>query len=112
VGLVFDQYGAVLGEVTGRPVTYRATPAMGYVAARTQAGMPEPLARVTGAWFQAVVAGELTPTDDIERLIGRATTPLQTFLIERRSRQLNANPTCLSNRTAALLCPHDSIIDL
>ncbi|QXE35016.1 SDR family oxidoreductase [Streptomyces sp. GMY02] len=77
-----DDVATVLGEITGTPVTYQDTPIEDYVAARTRAGMPEPWARFTGAWFQAIAAGEFTPTDDIERLIGRPTTSLRAFLTD------------------------------
>ncbi|MFE4174074.1 SDR family oxidoreductase [Streptomyces sp. NPDC056909] len=81
-----DEVAAILGEVTGVPVTYQDTPVEEYIAARVRAGMPEPWARFTGAWFQAIAAGEFTPTDDIERLIGRPTTSLRAFLTQQRSR--------------------------
>ncbi|MFB7271774.1 SDR family oxidoreductase [Streptomyces sp. NPDC056244] len=81
-----DDVAAILGEITGTPVTYQDTPIEDYVAARTQAGMPEPWARFTGAWFQAIAAGEFTPTADIERLTGHPTTSLRTFLTQQRSR--------------------------
>jgi hypothetical protein len=38
--------------------------------------MPEPWARFTAAWFQALAAGEFTPAGDIERLTSRPPTPL------------------------------------
>ncbi|MGW6740102.1 NmrA family NAD(P)-binding protein [Streptomyces sp. NPDC055025] len=85
-----DDVAAVLGEITGVPVTYQDTPVEEYIAARVRAGMPEPWARFTGAWFQAIAAGEFTPTDDIERLIGRPTTSLRAFLARQRSGEANA----------------------
>jgi NAD(P)H dehydrogenase (quinone) len=55
-----DDVAAVLGDVTGEPVSY--------IDARVRAGMPEPWARFTAAWFQALAVGEFTPAGDIERL--------------------------------------------
>jgi hypothetical protein len=50
------------------------------VTARVQAGMPEPVARFTADWFQAIAAGEFAAPGDIEALTGRPPTPLATFL--------------------------------
>ncbi|MEU3186808.1 SDR family oxidoreductase [Streptomyces sp. NPDC006923] len=83
-----DDVAVILGEVTGAPVTYQDTPVEDYVAARVAAGMPEPWASFAAAWFRAMAEGEFTPTDDIERLIGRPTTSIREFLGQRRSRQV------------------------
>ena len=80
-----DHIAAALGEVTGAPVTYRDTPVESYVSARVQAGMPEPVARFTADWFQAIAAGEFAAPGDIEALTGRPPTPLAAFLAQRRS---------------------------
>jgi NAD(P)H dehydrogenase (quinone) len=65
-----DDVAAVLGDVTGEPVSYSDTLAEEYIDARVRAGMPEPWARFTAAWFQALAAGEFTPAGNIERLTG------------------------------------------
>ncbi|MBM9509475.1 SDR family oxidoreductase [Actinacidiphila acididurans] len=82
-----DDVATTLGEISGAPVTYQDTPVEDYVAARVQAGMPDPWARFTAAWFQAVAAGEFTPTTDIEHLTGRPPTSLRAFLTHHRSPQ-------------------------
>jgi NAD(P)H dehydrogenase (quinone) len=77
---------AVLSEITGERVTYQDTPVEDYASARIEAGMPEPWAWFTAAWFQATAAGAFTPTGDIEQLTGRPSTPLREFLRQRRAR--------------------------
>ena len=83
--LTLDDIAEILGEATGAPVTYEDTPIEDYVAARVEAGMPESAARFTGAWFQAIAARQFTPSDDIERFIGRPQTSVRAFLAHRRS---------------------------
>lgn len=80
-----DDVAAILGQVTGAPVTYQDTPIEDYVAARMKAGMPESWAWFTGAWFQAIAAGEFTASGDLERLLGRPPTTIRDCLAERRS---------------------------
>jgi NAD(P)H dehydrogenase (quinone) len=44
--------------------------------------MPEPLARFTVGWFQAIAVGEFAETGDIERLIGRPPTSAREFFAQ------------------------------
>ncbi len=84
--VTLEDIATIIGEITRHPVTYQDTPVEDYIAARIQAGMPEPYASFTAAWFQAIAAGEFTPSDDIENLTGRPQAPVRGFLAERRSR--------------------------
>ena len=80
-----DDVTEILSDITGTSVTYQDTPLADFVAARTAEGMPEPWARFAGAWFQASATGQFSPTNDIEQLTGRPSTPLREFLTQQRA---------------------------
>ncbi|NGZ76335.1 SDR family oxidoreductase [Saccharibacillus alkalitolerans] len=76
----YDEYAAVLAEVSGKPVVHKALPAPEAVSAMVAAGVPE-----GGAGFlihvvdAAIERGEFgLPSDDLANLIGDAYTPLKT----------------------------------
>jgi NAD(P)H dehydrogenase (quinone) len=69
----------VVSTVTGQTVTYSDLSVQDYQAFLVRAGLPEPAAASIADLDRAVAAGELyVDTADIERLLGRPATPLQT----------------------------------
>ncbi|GGN94093.1 SDR family oxidoreductase [Saccharibacillus kuerlensis] len=75
----YDEYAAVLAEVSGKLVVHKALPAPEAVSAMVSAGVPE-----GGAGFMvhvvdaAIENGEFgTPSNDLVNLIGDAYTPLK-----------------------------------
>ncbi|MGW6741398.1 SDR family oxidoreductase [Streptomyces sp. NPDC055025] len=80
-----DDYTRIVGEITGTPVTHEQISAEDYIDLLLKAGTPGQWAPFIAAWFQAMEAGEFSPTDDVERLIGRPTTSLRTVVAQRRS---------------------------
>ncbi|MDO3410006.1 SDR family oxidoreductase [Saccharibacillus sp. CPCC 101409] len=76
----YDEYAAVLAEVSGKPVRHTALPAPEAVSALVAAGVPE-----GGAGFMvhvvdtAIESGQFAaPSDDLVKLIGDDYTPLKT----------------------------------
>ena len=73
----FHELAAAIGEVLGRPVTYRAVSAEEHLEILTQAGLDEQTAGFLVALDGDIRAGALADaTGDLARLIGRPTTPL------------------------------------
>lgn len=75
----YDEYAAVLSEVSGKPVAHKALPALEAVSTLVSAGVPE-----GGAGFLihvidgAIERGEFAhPSNDLIDLIGDAYTPLK-----------------------------------
>lgn len=75
----YDEYAAVLAEVSGQPVAHKSLPAPEAVSAMVEAGVPE-----GGAGFlvhvvdAAIENGEFgSPSNDLTDLIGDAYTPLK-----------------------------------
>ncbi|GIG54306.1 NAD(P)H-binding protein [Demequina activiva] len=71
-------FADAVGRIAGRPVHLRQVDAAEHLEALIGNGVPQPWAEMTVAIDQAVRAGELdAPGDDLPRLIGRRTTPLE-----------------------------------
>ena len=74
-----DEAAALLGEAAGRSVAYTDMPVEQYAAVLAQAGLPEPVAHVLADASAAIARGELeTGSGDLQRLIGRPSTPIKT----------------------------------
>ena len=82
--VTLDDIAAIIGEIEEAPVTYQDGPVEDCVAARGDAGMPEPFAQFTAAWFRAIAPGGSASLGDVERLIDRPSTAISDFLSERR----------------------------
>ncbi len=77
--LTMDEAAALLGDVTGRTVAYTDMPVEQYAAVLVQAGVPEPVAQVLADASAAIGRGELlTDSGDLQRLLGRPSTPVRT----------------------------------
>ena len=77
--LTMDETAALLGEAAGRPVAYTDMPVEQYAAVLVQAGLPEPVAQVLADASAAIGRGELfTDSGDLQRLLGRPSTPVKT----------------------------------
>ena len=69
---------ALLAEAAGRPVAYTDLPVEQYAGVLTGAGLPEPVAQVLADASAAIGRGELlTDSGDLQRLIGRPSTPVK-----------------------------------
>ena len=69
---------SLLGEAAGRPVAYTDLPVEQYAGVLTEAGLPEPVAQVLVDASAAIGRGELlTDSGDLQRLIGRPSTPVK-----------------------------------
>jgi NAD(P)H dehydrogenase (quinone) len=79
--LTMDDAAALLGDVTGQTVAYTDMPVEQYAAVLVQAGVPEPVAQVLADASAAIGRGELfTDSGDLQRLLGRPSTPIKTTL--------------------------------
>ena len=79
--LTMEETAALLAEAAGRPVTYTDMPVEQYAAVLTGAGVPEPVAQVLADASAAIGRGELfTDSGDLQRLLGRPSTPIKTTL--------------------------------
>jgi NAD(P)H dehydrogenase (quinone) len=77
VAWTMDDLAAAISEVTGRPVTYRNLSHDEHVAALQKAGLDEGTARFVAALDRDIAEGALSDASgDLQRLIGRPTTPL------------------------------------
>ncbi len=72
-----SELAATVSEVTGRLVTYADVPVEQYAKILVAAGLPEPVAALYAEFDRAVADGEhYVEGNDLEKLIGRAPTPL------------------------------------
>lgn len=72
------EYAETLSRVAGTPVSYTDLPKEEYVGVLVSAGLPEPVAAVYADGDRGLRDGELfVDSGDLERLIGRAATPLE-----------------------------------
>ncbi|HEX2126158.1 MAG TPA: SDR family oxidoreductase [Thermoleophilaceae bacterium] len=77
--LTMDEMAALLGDATGKSIAYTDMPVEEYAAVLTRAGLPELVAEVLADASAAVGRGELfTDSGDLQRLLGRAATPVKT----------------------------------
>ncbi|GAB2877245.1 SDR family oxidoreductase [Streptomyces deserti] len=73
----FAEYAAELSRQTGRDIAYNVVTPEVLTGILTGAGLPEPLAAILAGVDVSIEKGELaTFTGDLNRLIGRPTTPL------------------------------------
>ncbi|GAB2721836.1 SDR family oxidoreductase [Streptomyces bullii] len=73
----FAEYAAELSRQTGKEITYNAVTPEVLTGILAGAGLPEPLAAVFAGVDASIEKGELAvSTGDLNRLIGRPTTPL------------------------------------
>lgn len=73
-----DELADVVTDLSGTEVVYRDLPVEDYQQALVDAGLPEPQADVFADADQGIAEGHLyTESDDLRRLIGRPTTPLE-----------------------------------
>ncbi|MEZ4403686.1 MAG: NmrA family NAD(P)-binding protein [Kofleriaceae bacterium] len=76
------ELAAVVAEVAGRAVAYQDMPEAAYREALSGFGLPPHVAAMLADSDAGIARGELTGTsDDLRRLIGRATTPLRDAVI-------------------------------
>jgi len=77
VAVTMTDIATILSQVVGQPVRYTDMPIDKFVAERTAAGLPEPVAVFLASWMQAIAAGEFSQVSgDLERLMGHpAITP-------------------------------------
>jgi NAD(P)H dehydrogenase (quinone) len=77
--LTMDEAAALLGEATGQDIAYTDMPIEQYAAVLVGAGLPEPVAHVLADASAAIARGELfTESGDLQRLLGRPSTPVKT----------------------------------
>ncbi len=77
--LTMAETAALLGEAAGRNVTYDDLPVEQYASVLVGAGLPEPVAQVLADASAAIGRGELlTDSGDLQRLLGRRSTPVKT----------------------------------
>ncbi|WP_426624716.1 SDR family oxidoreductase [Leifsonia sp. McL0607] len=86
VAWTFDDLAATIGELLGRPVSYRSLTPEEHTAALRQAGLDEGTAGFVVALDGNIRDGALAEvTGTLSELIGRPTTPLATGLTEARA---------------------------
>ena len=74
-----DEAAALLGEAAGSDIGYTDMSVEQYAAVLAQAGVPEPVAQVLADASAAIGRGELfTDSGDLQRLLGRPSTPVKT----------------------------------
>ncbi|RDI33690.1 NAD(P)H dehydrogenase (quinone) [Rhodococcus sp. AG1013] len=79
--LTYPELARAISDVTGKPVEYRDLPVEQYRGILESAGLPAPVAAVLADADAGVATGVLDVTGgDLQRLIGRASTPLETVL--------------------------------
>jgi NAD(P)H dehydrogenase (quinone) len=77
----FNELVAELTRLSGTEVTYRSVSSGEHLALLLAGGMPAPVAGAFVNTYQGIRAGELEDTSgDLQRLIGRPTTPLRSTL--------------------------------
>ena len=77
--LTMDDAAALLGDATGQRIAYSDMPVEQYAAVLAQTGLPEPVAQVLADASAAIARGELfTDSGDLQRLLGRPSTPVKT----------------------------------
>ena len=77
--LTMDDTAALLSEATGQRIAYTDMPVEQYAAVLIQAGVPKPVAQVLADASAAIGRGELfTDSGDLQRLLGRPSTPIKT----------------------------------
>lgn len=76
-----EDLARLVSEATGTPIQYRDLPYGEYVSVLVNAGVPETFATFMAAGSAGVADGDgRTDSGDLERLIGRPTTPMSTVI--------------------------------
>ena len=79
--LTYPELADVLSKVVGKPVVYQDLPRDAYAKALEDAGVPAPMAAFLADSDACIALGALdTDSGDLHRLIGRASTPVETVL--------------------------------
>ncbi len=83
--LTFEEVAGTLTRVLGRPVRYRATSAMRFVAEEVRRGRPAGIALVMSALYTVQRLGRAAPVSpDFERLTGRVAGTLEAYVERER----------------------------
>ncbi len=76
-----SEFASLLSEMSGKPIEYVDLPEAGYKDALIGAGLPAGLAEILADSDAKAAHGALeTQSDDLSKLIGRATTPMRVTL--------------------------------
>jgi NAD(P)H dehydrogenase (quinone) len=76
--LTMDEAAALLSDATGQSIPYHDMPVEQYAAMLVEAGLPEQVAQVLADASAAIGRGELyTGSGDLQRLLGRPSTPVK-----------------------------------
>ena len=79
--LTYEQLAEALSTVVGNPVSYKDLPQDEYAALLEGAGLPAPVAQMLADSDAGVATGALdTQSGDLQKLIGRPSTPVATVL--------------------------------
>ncbi|MET0243429.1 MAG: NmrA family NAD(P)-binding protein, partial [Flavitalea sp.] len=77
-GFTLAEFAKTLGEVSGKPVSYKNVPVNDFAAALAQGGLPEPVAQFFAGTHVATEKGDLfDESKEISKLAGRPTTSLK-----------------------------------
>jgi uncharacterized protein YbjT (DUF2867 family) len=86
--VTYADVAAALSELVGTPVRYEPLDPQAFSAGLLDAGIPAWRADDLAAIASAYTAADNTPSDDLERLLGRPATPLSRFLADHRGTYL------------------------
>nr|WP_296779382.1 SDR family oxidoreductase [Rhodococcus sp. (in: high G+C Gram-positive bacteria)] len=79
--LTYEELAAVIAQVTGKPVAYKNVAPAEYQAILQGAGLPDFVAEMLASADAGIARGELdTDSGDLQKLIGRSSTPVATVL--------------------------------
>lgn len=80
-GESFADIARIIGDAHGKDVQVVTVTDQQWMDEKIQMGFPEPLAAFSLAWAQAMASGEFsTPSNDLERLIGKKPTSMKEYL--------------------------------
>lgn len=79
--LTYSEFAKAIADATGTEVAYQDLPEADYAAALKAAGLPEPVATMLAGADAGISRGELdTESGDLQKLIGRPSTPVADVL--------------------------------
>lgn len=79
--LTYAQLAEEISRVAGKPVVYQDLPEADYAAALEQSGLPAAVAKILADSDAGIAVGALdTDTGDLQKLIGRSSTPVAEVL--------------------------------
>ncbi|MGA9873368.1 MAG: SDR family oxidoreductase [Rhodococcus sp. (in: high G+C Gram-positive bacteria)] len=80
--LTYDELAGVIASIMGKPVVYRDLPEDEYRGALQGAGLPAALAEMLAGADAGIARGDLdTDSGDLQKLIGRSSTPVADVLV-------------------------------